>query len=55
MATNYRNKLEEILKQERPRLASTHDLEFKNCFGAEAGQRDAGPIFNLRMEIIGSR
>jgi hypothetical protein len=55
MATNYRNKLGGILKQVRPRLASTHNLEFKNCFGAVAGQRDAGPIFNLRMGIIGSR
>jgi hypothetical protein len=55
MAIDYRNKLEKILKQVRPRLASTRDLEFKNCFGAVAGQRDAGPIFNLRPVIIGSR
>ncbi len=44
MAANYRNKLEAILKQVRPRLASTHDLEFKNCFGAVAGYVD-GQIF----------
>ena len=55
MSNNYRIELEEILKQVRPRLVGTHGLEFKNCFGAVAGQRDAGPIFNLRMEIIGSR
>ncbi len=44
MAANYRNKLEGFLKQVRPRLASTHDLEFKNCFGAVAGYVD-GQIF----------
>ena len=44
MAIDYRNKLEEILKQVRPRLASTHGLEFKNCFGAVAGYVD-GKIF----------
>jgi hypothetical protein len=55
MAKGYRTKLEGILKQMRPRLASTHNLEFKNCFGAVAGQRDAGPIFKLRMETIACR
>ena len=44
MANDYRNKLEGILKQARPRLASTHDLKFKNCFGAVAGYVD-GQIF----------
>jgi len=44
MATDYRGKLESILKQVRPRLASTHNLEFKNCFGAVAGYVD-GNIF----------
>ena len=44
MAKGYRTKLEEILKQVRPRLASTHNLEFKNCFGAVAGYVD-GRIF----------
>jgi TfoX/Sxy family transcriptional regulator of competence genes len=44
MANDYRSKLEEILKQVRPRLASTHDLEFKSCFGAVAGYVD-GKIF----------
>ncbi len=44
MATNYRNKLEKLLKQVRPRLASTHNLEFKNCFGAVAGYVE-GQIF----------
>ncbi len=37
MARDYRSKLEEILNQVRPRLASTHNLEFKNCFGAVTG------------------
>ena len=44
MAKDYRIKLEGILKQARPRLASGHDLEFKNCFGAVAGYVD-GNIF----------
>ncbi len=44
MAKDYRNKLEGILKQVRPRLARSHDLEFKNCFGAVAGYVD-GQIF----------
>ena len=44
MATNYRNKLEKLLKQVRPRLASTHNLEFKNCFGAVVGYVE-GQIF----------
>lgn len=44
MITGYRDKLEAILKQARPRLASTHDLKFKNCFGAVTGYID-GRIF----------
>ena len=44
MAKGYRTKLEGILKQVRPRLVSTHNLEFKNCFGAVAGYVD-GQIF----------
>ena len=44
MAKGYRTKLEGILKQVRPRLVSTHNLEFKNCFGAVAGYVD-GRIF----------
>ncbi len=32
------------MKQVRPRLASTHNLEFKNCFGAVAGYVE-GKIF----------
>ena len=44
MASDYRDKLEEILKQVRPRLTSTHDLKFKNCFGAVAGNVE-GRIF----------
>ncbi len=38
MAENpYRKQLESLLKNTRPRLSSTHDLEFKLCFGAIAG------------------
>ncbi len=44
MANDYRDKLKKLLKQARPRLASTHNLEFKNCFGAVAGYFD-GKIF----------
>ncbi len=44
MANDYRSKLERALKQVRPRLASTHHLEFKNCFGAVAGYVE-GRIF----------
>ena len=44
MIIKYRDKLEGILKQVRQRLASTHDLELKNCFGAVAGYVD-GKIF----------
>jgi hypothetical protein len=33
----YRDKLESLLKKVRPRLSSTHNLEFKKCFGAVAG------------------
>ena len=32
----YSSKLEELLKRARPRFAITHDLEFRNCFGAVA-------------------
>src|SRR6516225_9232694 len=34
---SYLNKLEDLLKRSRPRLAISHRLEFKNCFGAVAG------------------
>jgi TfoX/Sxy family transcriptional regulator of competence genes len=44
MITGYRDKLEAILKQVRPRLASTYKLEFNNSFGAVAGYVD-GNIF----------
>ena len=33
----YRDKLESLLKKVRPRLSSTHNLEFKKCFGAVVG------------------
>ena len=44
MAGSYFNKIANLLKQLRPRLAATHRLEFKNCFGAVAGYVD-GRIF----------
>ena len=31
------NRLTALLKHTRPRLATTHRLKFKNCFGAVAG------------------
>ena len=31
---NYLDKLTKLLKQARPRLAATHQLDFKNVFGA---------------------
>lgn len=34
---SYQNQLENLLKSVRPRLSSTHDLDFKPCFGAIAG------------------
>jgi TfoX/Sxy family transcriptional regulator of competence genes len=34
---DYLIKLADLLKRVRPRLASGHHLEFKNCFGAVAG------------------
>jgi len=40
----YRNQLESLLKKARPRLSSTHNLEFKPCFGAIAGYVN-GEIF----------
>jgi hypothetical protein len=32
----YRDQLKCLLKKTRPRLGSTHNLEFKKCFGAVA-------------------
>jgi hypothetical protein len=40
----YRDELEDLLKNVRPRLSSTYDLVFKKCFGAIAGYVD-GNIF----------
>ena len=37
MRASYLNKLEDLLKPIRRRLAISHRLEFKNCFGAVAG------------------
>ena len=44
MEPRHLHKLTNLLKQVRPRLASTRNLEFKNCFGAVAGYVD-GKIF----------
>ena len=37
MKNNYLDKLQNLLIQARPHLSTTHDLEFKNVFGAVAG------------------
>ena len=44
MQNNYLDEVTKLLKQTHPRLAITHSLEFKNCFGAVAGYVD-GNIF----------
>ncbi len=44
MENRYTNKLKKLLKRTHPRLAYTHKLEFKNCFGAVAGYVD-GRLF----------
>jgi hypothetical protein len=40
----YLNRLETLLKQSDPRLLVTHQVEFKDCFGAVTGYVD-GHIF----------
>ncbi len=37
MKNSYLDELTELMKRVRPRLAATHQLEFKNVFGAAAG------------------
>lgn len=37
MTSQYLSRLSELLLEARPRLRTTHTLEFKNCFGAVAG------------------
>ena len=37
MKSKYFDKVTALLKKARPGLATTHQLEFKNCFGAIAG------------------
>ena len=37
LRASYLNELEDLLKGARPRLAISHRLEFRNCFGAVAG------------------
>ena len=37
MDNKYLDTLEKLLKHVRPKLPTTHKLEFKNCFGAIAG------------------
>ena len=39
-ATLYRDRISDVLERTRPRLASTHELSFKKCFGAIAGYVD---------------
>lgn len=41
---DYSAKLRDLLRRARPRLAASHRLEFKRCFGAVAGYVD-GNIF----------
>ncbi len=44
MNNKYFDEITKLLKQAHPRLATIHQLEFKNCFGAIAGYVD-GHIF----------
>jgi TfoX-like protein len=44
LRSNYSNRLQGLLKLVRPRLAISHHLEFKDCFGAVAGYVN-GKIF----------
>lgn len=44
MNARYLKRISDILSDARPRLAKTHELEFKNCFGAVAGYVN-GKIF----------
>src|SRR3989338_4358965 len=37
MENKYLNKITTLLKQARPKLSNTHELEFKNVFGAVGG------------------
>ena len=53
----YRDKLESLLKKVRPRLSSTHNLEFKKCFGAVAGYVNGnifiscGKLFGVALKL----
>lgn len=56
------DKIKRLLAQVRPRLAMTHRLEFKNCFGAVAGYVNGhifisygrfGVALRLPPEILG--
>lgn len=44
MKNKYLEEITTLLKEVHPKLASTHQLKFKNCFGAVAGYVD-GKIF----------
>ncbi len=44
MSNIYKQKLIDTLHEVRPRLSTTHNLEFKSCFGAIAGYLN-GSIF----------
>lgn len=41
MKKQYFNEITKLLEQVRPKLAITHQLKFKNCFGAVAGYVDS--------------
>lgn len=45
MGVQHSDELEAILKKARPRLASSHPLEFKNCFGAVAAYANGIYLF----------
>ena len=40
MTNKYLEEITTLLKKARPKLSTTHRLEFKNCFGAVAGYVD---------------
>ena len=48
MRERYLKKLTLLLQRVRPRLASTHELSFRPCFGAVAGYVDAAIFISAR-------
>lgn len=62
MKNTYSDEVKRLLEQTRPRLATTHRLDFKNCFGAVAGYVNGcifisygkfGVALRLPQEILG--